>query len=223
MQLSRWRFISKSLSGPNLTNKWNKQYVESQLEKVNRALSGHGQIMHWYCSLWGAYTVVGQNVSQTMTWSCIYAKLPNRATTPDTGLERSDQRARSSNPVPDSYTLRPGLAFSIPAPQNYSLTPGPSTPGLVLPIPDNPSFCPVSNKSGSGGISQAPLLQFSTSICFTQCTDVTSSTWMWKYFHATSSCWTRMCCALHCDQSRTEYTCNSWKIICICCWTTTFN
>jgi len=151
------------------------------------------------------------------------AKLPNRATTPDTGLERSDQRARSSNPVPDSYTLRPGLAFSTPAPQNYSLTPGPSTPGLVLPIPDNPSFCPVSNKSGSGGISQAPLLQFSTSICFTQCTDVTSSTWMWKYFHATSSCWTRMCCALHCDQSWTEYTCNSWKIICICCWTTTFN
>ena len=47
-------------------------------------------------------------------------------------------------------------------PQNYSLTPGPSTPGLVSSAPDNLSFCPVSITSGSGGISQAPLLQFST-------------------------------------------------------------
>jgi len=68
------------------------------------------------------------------------------------------QRAKSSNPVPDNYTLRPGLALSTPAPQNYSLTPGPSTPGLVSSAPDNLSFCPVSITSGSGGISQAPLL-----------------------------------------------------------------
>ena len=43
-----------------------------------------------------------------------------------------------------------------------SLTPGPSTPGLVSSVPDNLSFCPVSITSGSGGISQGPLLQFST-------------------------------------------------------------
>jgi len=49
-------------------------------------------------------------------------------------------RARSSNPFPDNYTLRPGLASSTPAPQNYSLTPGPSTPGLVSSAPDNLSF-----------------------------------------------------------------------------------
>ena len=119
------------------------------------------------------------------------------------------QRARSSNPVPDNYTLRPGLASSTPAPQNYSLTPGPSTPGLVSSAPDNLSFCPVSITSGSGGISQGPLLQFST--CH-QPVSVSLNAQMLPaqherecmYFHATSSCWTRMCCALHCDQSRTD-------------------
>ena len=139
------------------------------------------------------------------------AKLPNRATTPDAGLERSDQRARSSNPVPDSYTLRPGLAFSTPAPQNYSLTPGPSTPAWLSIAYPWQSFLLSSiqqkwwrNKSSTAA---SVFYQY----LFHSVPDVTSSTWMQKYFHATSSCWTGICCALHCDQSRTEYTCNPGK------------
>ena len=54
MQLSRWRFISKSQSGPTWTNKWNKQYMWSHSWRKS---IGHCRVMVRLCTDFAHYGV----------------------------------------------------------------------------------------------------------------------------------------------------------------------